>query len=180
MEISGLGKYAELAQTISASYQGEPVGFRPIMFCDTVPAILQGGEIWGLPKKYGRIGLDVNNATLTGTLHFDDVLVARATMGYRYEEGGVEEARKALATPGAALKIVPDIDGSPRILELVRLQYSGITVKSAWSGPTALDLYPHALAPLADLPVHEIVGSSHTVYGMELLPGAVLHDYLAG
>ena len=36
-----------------------------------------------------------------------------------------------------------------------------------------------SLAPLAELPVREIVSVTHTVSDMTLLAGEVVHDYLA-
>ena len=45
--------------------------------------------------------------------------------------------------------------------------------------PGTLDLYPDALAPLAELPVREIVSVTHTVSDVTLQTGEVVHDYLA-
>jgi hypothetical protein len=47
------------------------------------------------------------------------------------------------------------------ICELVRTQVSDITVEGAWAGLTRLQLFDHALVPLADLPVLEFVAASH-------------------
>jgi hypothetical protein len=52
-------------------------------------------------------------------------------------------------------------DGSPRICELVEYYLEDIAVKGAWTGPGALSLMPHALAPVAELPVLEIVSAPH-------------------
>lgn len=179
MVLPGLGNYYEVSQSIAAKFRGEAISFRPTMFAESIPAIMIGREIWGLPKKWGQPKLAVNNGTYMGTLRFDDVLVARATMGYRYETLDLSEAHRAQMTPCAVLKIIPHVDGSPRVIELVRFGYSEIKMRGAWNGPTALELRPHALAPLADLPVREIVSSSHTFYDAILPQGEVIHDYLA-
>ena len=42
----------------------------------------------------------------------------------------------------------------------------------------ALSLTPHALAPVAELPVREIVSSVHMVCDLTLGFGKVVHDYL--
>lgn len=175
-----LGDYCEVTQSITARFRGEAVSFRPAMYAENVPAVLIGREVWGLPKKFGNVGLGVNGATYIGTFHFDGVLVARATMGYRYAELDPEQVRKWQTIPGIVLKIMPHVDGSPRILELVRIAYSDVVVKGAWTGPGALELHPHALAPLAELPVREIVSVSHSSYDALLARGEVVHDYLAG
>ena len=51
-------------------------------------------------------------------------------------------------------------------------------LKGAWSGPAALTLTPHALAPVAELPVLEIVSAIHIRADLTLGLGRVAHDYL--
>jgi acetoacetate decarboxylase len=52
-------------------------------------------------------------------------------------------------------------------------------VKGAWTGPAALALTPHALAPVAELPVLEVVAATHILADLTLPLGKVIHDYLA-
>lgn len=49
----------------------------------------------------------------------------------------------------------------------------------ALTGPAALDLLPHALAPVADLPVRKVVGARHLIANLTLDVGEVAFDYLA-
>jgi acetoacetate decarboxylase len=51
-------------------------------------------------------------------------------------------------------------------------------MKGAWTGPASLDLHPHALAPVAELPVREIVSAIHIIADLTLGLGKVVHDYL--
>ena len=51
-------------------------------------------------------------------------------------------------------------------------------LKGAWTGPTALCLTPHALAPVAELPVLEVVSAIHIVADLTLGLGKVVHDYV--
>jgi hypothetical protein len=76
------------------------------------------------------------------------------------------------------LKILPGYDGEPRICERVRSQITAITVKGAWRSPARLQLFAHALAPLADLPVREVIGGSHILTDLTLGPNEVVYDYL--
>lgn len=39
--------------------------------------------------------------------------------------------------------------------------YMDIAMKGAWTGPVSLQLAPHALAPVVDLPVREVVAAPH-------------------
>jgi len=49
----------------------------------------------------------------------------------------------------------------------------------AWTGPASLNLWSHALAPVAELPVLEVVSAMHLVADLTLALGTVAHDYLA-
>jgi acetoacetate decarboxylase len=80
--------------------------------------------------------------------------------------------------PTFMLKILPGYTKRPRICELVRTQISNVTIRGAWKGPARIQLFEHVLAPLADLPVREIVSASHILTDLTLSPAAVIYDYL--
>ena len=84
----------------------------------------------------------------------------------------------SLAAPNFLLKIIPHVDGSPRICELVEYHLEDIELKGAWTGPGALDLHAHALAPVAELPVLEVISATHIIADLTLGLGKVVHDYL--
>ena len=54
-----------------------------------------------------------------------------------------------------------------------------ISVKEAWTGPARLQLFEQALAPMADLPVREVVAASQIRVDLILAPFAPVFDYLA-
>ena len=86
---------------------------------------------------------------LGGVLRFGSVPVAVATMGYKHRALDNDKARASVEAPGYLLKIIPHVDGTPRICEIVRYQCGEVVVHGAWSGPAALELFHHALAPVA-------------------------------
>jgi len=104
---------------------------------------------------------------------------ALATMGYKHHALDVAPIHATLTGANFLLKIVPHVDGTARICELVRYYCEDVTVKGAWSGPAALQLFHHALAPVAQLPVLEIVSGVHIVSDLTLGLGTVIHDYLS-
>jgi acetoacetate decarboxylase len=87
--------------------------------------------------------------------------------------------KAALAAPNYLLKIIPHVDGSARICELVEYYLEDVIIKGAWTGPGAISLNPHALAPVAELPVLEVVSALHILSDLTLGLGKVVHDYLA-
>lgn len=77
------------------------------------------------------------------------------------------------------MRCVPHVDGTARICELVRYYTTDVTLKGAWTGPSTLELHPHALAPVSELPVRRIVSALHFVADLTLGLGEVVHDYMA-
>jgi acetoacetate decarboxylase len=78
-------------------------------------------------------------------------------MGYKHRETDHVAVKASLEAPNFLLKIIPHVDGSARICELVEYYLEDITIKGAWTGPGALSLSPHAMAPVAELPVLEVL-----------------------
>ena len=148
------------------------------MFLDDHPPIAGGREIWGFPKKYAKPKLFVESDVLVGTLDYGSLRVVTATMGYKQYELNKEEVLKSVKKPVFLLKNIPGVDGKPAINQLTKTYLTDITVKGAWTGAGALELHPHALAPVAYFPVQEVVGVSHFVCDLTLPYGEVAHDYL--
>ncbi len=176
---TGFGHYCESGQVIPVTLDGVAGGYVHSMYLNDHPPIAGGRELWGFPKKLGQPELRVRTDTLTGTLDYSEMRVATGTMGFKHKALDHETIKSSLASPAFLLKIIPHVDGTPRICELVRYALSDITVKGAWSGPGALELHPHALAPVADLPVLEILSAVHILADLTLPLGAVAYDYLA-
>ena len=176
---TGFGDYTETGQVIPVRFRGRKGGYTHCMFLNDEPPIAGGRELWGFPKKLAKPTLRAEIDTLVGTLDYGPVRVATGTMGYKHKSLDLAAIAASLATPTWLLKIIPHVDGSPRICELVKYYLEDITVKGAWTGPAALALYPHALAPIAELPVLEVLSAKHLVADLTLGLGTVVHDYLA-
>ncbi len=176
---TGFGHYCESGQVIPVRFQGEAGGYVHSMYLNDYAPIAGGRELWGFPKKLGQPTLKVHQDTLIGTLDYGGVRVATGTMGYKHRALDAAATMAALKTPSFLLKLIPHVDGKPRICELVRYTLDDITLKGAWTGPGALELSAHALAPVADLPVREVVSTVHLMTDLTLPLGSVIHDYLA-
>jgi acetoacetate decarboxylase len=180
---TGFGDYTESGQVIPVQLRTaagvEKGAYVHAMYLDDHPPIAGGRELWGFPKKLASPKLDYETDTLVGTLDYGKVRVATATMGFKHRTLAPEPILAAIAQPNFLLKIIPHVDGTPRICELVRYYMTDVTLHGAWSGPVALELHSHALAPVAQLPVLEIVSALHYIADMTLALGTVEHDYLA-
>ncbi len=187
---SGFGDYTESGIVIPAKFQGESVNFTSQMYLDDDPPIAGGREIWGFPKKLAKPNLETYEDTLTGTLDYAGQRVAMGTMRYKQEQitydlngetvctSCVESLAKKMSKTQVNLKLIPDVDGSLKIAQLVAYNLTDVTIKGAWSGSARLHLIPHVNAPVADLPVLKVIGGMHFIADLTLPYGRVLHDYL--
>jgi len=176
---TGFGDYSEAGQVIPVRFDGRQGSYVHAMYLNDGSPIDGGREIWGFPKKLAEPSLSVEKDTLLGTLDYGPVRVVTGTMGYKYEALDPATVKANLEAPNYLMKIVPDVDCTPRICELVCYYMQNLTVKGAWAGPAALELRHHARAPVADLPVLEVLSGVHILTDLTLGLGTVVHDYLA-
>ena len=176
---TGFGDYTESGQVIPVTFKGRKGGYSHCMFLDDHPPIAGGRELWGFPKKLAKPTLHDEIDTLVGTLDYGPVRIATGTIGYKHKAADHDAVMASLLAPNFLLKIVPHVDGTPRICELVEYELTDVNLKGAWTGPAALTLSSHALAPLAELPVLEVVSGMHIIADLTLPLGKVVHDYLA-
>ena len=176
---TGFGDYTESGQVIPVTFEGRAGGYVHAMYLNDEAPIAGGRELWGFPKKLASPKLAVETDTLVGTLDYGSVRVATATLGYKHRALDTAGVLMGLLAPNYLLKIIPHVDGSARICELVQYSLEDVAVKGAWTGPAALELAHHALAPVARLPVLEVISGTHLLTDMTLGMGSVIHDYLA-
>jgi acetoacetate decarboxylase len=162
---------------IPVSFRGRRGGYTHCMFLNDEGPIAGGRELWGFPKKLAQPTLRTKVDTLVGTLDYGPLRVATGTMGYKHREADLAHVKASLRA-----KLPPqDHSGRrrhPRICELVESRLEEITLKGRGAGPAALHLSPQALAPVADLPVLEVVSAIHILADLTLGLGKVVHDYL--
>jgi acetoacetate decarboxylase len=176
---TGFGDYTESGQVIPVRYKGKEGAYVHAMYLNDESPIAGGREIWGFPKKLADPALRVEKDTLLGTLDVGSVRVATGSMGYKHQTLDLAKVKASLEAPNYLLKIIPDVDCSPRICELVCYHMTNVVVKGAWSGPAGLELTSHALAPVAGLPVLEVLSATHILSDLTLGLGTVVHDYLS-
>jgi acetoacetate decarboxylase len=176
---TGFGDYSECGQVVPISFQGRKGSYTHCMFLNDHPPIAGGRELWGFPKKLAEPTLKTEIDTLVGTLDYGPQRIAIGTMGYKHKQADLAAVKASLAAPNFLLKIMPHVDGTPRICELVEYHLTEVDLKGCWTGPAQLTLFSHALAPLAELPVLEVVSGMHIIADLTLGLGKVVHDYLA-
>ncbi len=187
---SELGSYTKGGIIIPAIHNGEKVNFTSQMYINTESPVSNSNEIWGFSKKIANPVLYNKGDALKGKIHFDGSHIATGTMRHKqdkitYEHAGeiactsnVETLARNMAKTRINLKLVPDVDGSLLVAQLIAYNMTDIIIKNGWSGPAQLYLIPNAEAPVAELPVKKVIGGMHFVADMTLPYGRVLHDYI--
>jgi acetoacetate decarboxylase len=176
---TGFGDYTESGQVIPVEFEGVAGGYTHAMYLNDLAPIAGGREIWGFPKKLAEPCLNVEKDTLVGTLSYGNERVAVATMGYKHGVADQKQVLASLLAPSFLLKMIPHVDSSLRICELVKYSLTDINLKGAWTGPGGLEFFQHALAPVAQLPVRRVVSALHILTDLTLPYGEVVYDYLA-
>jgi acetoacetate decarboxylase len=175
---TGFGDYTESGQVIPVSFNGEEGVFVHSMYLDDESPIAGGREIWGFPKKYANPKVEHEGDVIVGKLHYGSVLCATMTMGFKHRALDPITIEASLKKPNYLIKIMPHVDATPRICELVRYHLQDIMVKEAWSSPADLQLFNHVVADVAKLPVLEVLSAVHFVADLTLGLGEVVHDYM--
>ncbi len=175
---TGFGDYTESGQVIPVKFKGEDGVFVHSMYLDDDAPIAGGRELWGFPKKLANPKISHEGEVIVGTLHYGSQLCATGTMGYKHKPVPFDTIMHSMTLPNYLIKIIPHVDATPRICELVRYHLQDITLKGAWTAPAALELHHHVMADVAKLPVLEVVSAVHFVCDLTLGLGEVAYDYM--
>jgi acetoacetate decarboxylase len=175
---TGFGDYTESGQVIPVRFQGREGGYVHAMYLDDESPFAGGASCGAFPRSSRRRSSPVEKDTLLGVLRYGPVPVAVATMGFKHRTLANDKIAASLRCAEFLLKIIPHVDGGARVCELVRYFCEDITVKGAWEGPAALELFHHALAPVAGCLCSKVVSGVHILTDLTLGLGTVVHDYL--
>ncbi|RFB78006.1 acetoacetate decarboxylase [Methylovirgula sp. 4M-Z18] len=175
---TGFGDYTETGQVIPVRLNGEDGGYVHSMYLDDEAPIAGGRELWGFPKKLASPKITHEGDVIVGKLHYGSTLCVNASMGYKHKIIHQAPVKASLEKASFLIKIIPHVDGSPRICELVRYYITDVNMKGAWSAPGELQLFHHVMADVAKLPVREVVSALHFKADLTLGLGEVVYDYL--
>lgn len=177
-DVGSFGPYTEAGIAIPVRFGDEPGEYLHAMYLNNFGATVAGRELSAFPKAMGDPELRVQDGVLVGTLDVTSERVATATMGYKHRRLDEEEAYAQIAVSQFMLKTVRGYERKPVMCDLVRGEIQDLVIKEAWTGPARLQLFGHVAAPLADLPVLEVVGASHILTDLTLTRAVPVHNYL--
>jgi acetoacetate decarboxylase len=171
------GAYGESAVQLPVRHEGSGTegAYSPLLFVESDGAVAAGREIYGQPKKGGKIDLRARGDLLVGRLRRNGIDVLTATMPYKQTAAAPEELeRHAAFRTNLNLKVVAGVEGGAVVRELTARTLGDVVVHEAWRGPGTVELRPNAQAPVHLLPVREVVEAFHWRVDFTLEYGRVL------
>jgi acetoacetate decarboxylase len=172
------GAYGESAVHVPVRHaaSGTEGAYSPLLFVESDGAVAAGREVYGQPKKEGRIEVGPVGDLLVGRVWRNGIDVVTATMPYKQRAGTPDDLeRHARFRTNINLKVIPAVDGAgAAVRELTARAFEDVVVHEVWRGPGTLELRPNAQAPVHLLPVREVVEAFHWRVDFTLAYGRVL------
>jgi acetoacetate decarboxylase len=173
------GRYCESAFQIPVrGTDGDPAVYSPFLVLESDGAVAAGREIYGQPKKSGRVSLDPDGDLLVGRVSRNGIEVATATMCWKQRASSGDELERLV--PGAGVNVnlrVRQEEEGVVSRELVARSFADVVEHEAWTGPATLELRPNAQLPVHLLSVRDVVLALHRTIDLTLPPGRVVHRY---
>lgn len=155
-------------------------GYSPYLFLSSDGGVVHGREVHGQPKKLGEPRLEARGDAWVGTIERNGIPVLTGTMAYKQSRSDLSRLAGYFDFAlNINLKAINHIDGTPAIRQLTARRLGALTVHECWSGPCTVELRPNVQAPVYRLPVREMLEGFWWRADFTLVPGYVLHDYLA-
>ena len=174
---SGFGRYLEAHVFTTGTFKRRPVNFSIYLALDNDVAIGAGREIWGFPKKLGRLNLDLVDDVVSSQVERGGRTIIDASMhlerlGEAEDVAGSPEWIAHRFIPNVSLKAPPDIN------QLTSTVLTNIEVFDVYKGAGTLKFGESPADRLCEIPVKNVLGGFYFESQFTLGDGEVVHDYL--
>lgn len=155
-------------------------GYSVGLYLDSDVGVAHGREVHGQPKKLASLALETRGDLIVGEVERNGITLLTATLPYKQRAVDPAEMRAHFDfAENINYKVIPHIDGTPAIRQLTARRLAEVEVHECWAGPCTVELRPNAQAPVWRLPVVEPLEGFFWHASFTLVPGRILHDYLA-
>lgn len=175
---SGFGHYLEAHVFTTATFQRRPVNYSIYLLLDNDVAIGGGREIWGFPKKFGRLTLGTTDDVAHGTVERGGMTLINAAV--HLERFGTPE--DVAGTPEwITRKVVPSVSNGapPEVDQLTSTTLTDAAVREVYLGAATLNFGDSPADRLATIPIKKTLGGFYYRTDFTLGDGEVAHNYLA-
>ncbi len=159
---------------------GASSSYSPYFFLSTEIGVAHGREMHGQPKKLANVSLEFRGDLIVGSVERNGIDIITATLPYKQVACDPKEiAAHFDFSTNINLKVIDHIDGRPAIRQLTSRKLADMTVHECWTGPCSVELRANVQAPVFRLPVLEPLRGFYWRADFSLIPGQIIHDYLA-
>ncbi len=173
---STLGPYEEAILALGCTWQGEPRTYIAHIVVNTDPPMAAGREIWGFPKKFAEITLQMEDDLIWGTM--DRPTGNRICSGVIRPEVPLPDTQ-AVQVPPLSLRVIPSPEegAPPSLMELIETTSTSTTLE-AWSGPGFAQYHSTStIDPWHRIAVKKMLGASYRRYDQILGFGKIIKRY---
>lgn len=181
-DVEWLGRYGECNVMLGAELPGVAAGgFSAYLFLNSDGGLAQGREVHGQPKKWGNPRVEFRSDLIVGILERNGIDVLTGTMPYKHQRSSLDELKQATFDFSSNLnyKVIPHIDGRTAVRQITRRTLANVTVHECWADAASVEIRANMQAPLHLLPAVETGRAWFWRADFTLVPGEVIHDYLA-
>jgi acetoacetate decarboxylase len=175
------GTYNELFLGVPVIAQGKPAAsYSLYLLLDNDMAICGGREIWGYPKKLGRVSLEEKDGVVVGRAERGDIEIVKAAV--QLSMIGTPEDMEAAGGSAVNIntKLIPSVKANvpPEVYQLTATTITNIKVHALYKGAATMEFGMSPADPLHKIPIVEVLGGTYLNADFTLPCGEVMHDYL--
>ncbi len=175
---STFGPYLEAILSVGCLWEGSPRSFVAHIVVDTDPPQAGGREIWGFPKKFAHVTLDMEGDLIIGTM--ERPRGNRICTGVIRLERPIELGKGGPPVPGMSLRVIPNPDDSmePSLMELIEGRPGGGKTRDAYTGSGFAEYNSKStLDPWHRFTIDKLLSASFSRGDMVLNHGKVVKTY---
>ena len=174
---TGFGNYRESTLCAHASFKGRPVNYTLFLMLNNDIAIGGGREIWGWPKKLGRIETVEQDSVVRTTVERGGIQLVRAAVTLSEL---IEPTELGGTTKYVNWKFIPSVKNGapPDVNQLTLTELTNFVPHRVYRGPATLEFFPSPADHYADIPIREVVEGFYYSSDFTLEDGEVIHDFM--
>lgn len=175
---STLGPYEEAILALGCTWQSQLKNYIAHIVVNTDPPMAAGREIWGFPKKFARITLQMEGDLIWGTMERPSGQLICTGVIRPEVPVNLGEASQVAGT-SLSLRVIPSPEegAPPSLMELIETSSTSTTLE-AWQGPGFVQYHSTSnLDPWHKIVVKKMLNATYRRYDMVLGYGKIIKRY---
>lgn len=155
-------------------------GFTTNLLINHDVGMAHGREVHGQPKKLGTTNILRENGEIKVEVHRRSNLVMTLSMKDQLTPCDITELTNHFPfMTNINHKVIPNIDGTLGMNQITSRTFGDVVIKECARGKSTIQFFENEEAPFHLLPIVETIETFVWRTDFKLVPGQILHDYLA-